>query len=1458
MWRRIKWVLKWLRRLLTAAFVLLLLAIGFVFAAAHTSWGREKLRAEAESRLQDAFPGGAKIGSVEGVPWGELTLRDVELDAKDGKPMVTIGRLTVELSMRALLDKTVRLERLEVDDVAIEIRQQAPEPDKPPEPPSPPSGPGWAFEVPRIQVDHARVRLADAASEPIEITDISLGASATRSSTGAVSGKIAVNGTWRKEPVLVTAVADYANDALSIPYATITAHGATVAALDAHVAEDALGGVLQIQVPRSTVAELAPSVPLPGDVLVMITGDGSHVAVQGSVGPANLFVSGHVDLDKRIVSALATVTSEDLFAATLGNVAGRGTVAVALEATPARVRGIIGANGAVEDPAESEAFVAFDLTRAMVKSAAPTVKAGEQKFTIDTWAAGTRAGVVHATAGAELTRQGEDVAVERARVDASGSNVENTRGRVAVHLDAHGKLLPILALSVEGYADGDRIAANGATVGEVHATITHALVAATTSGHVSLRATRVASGPVVLPSVRVDSDVWMRGAGAVNFDDIVHSIQTQVGTWSGSGGRITVDPDRIDARGLRTGTAGSSITVTAATYFPGTQDLVAALDVKQVALAAALPDAKGMVDGTIKVQRKSLAWSGGVHASARGVQIAGLQGELSKLPVDADLDVSLSGRRVKLTAHATNTSVGDVDLAATVDGPRDLADPLAWKRLDRRAIRTAQLDVPRFDSAPLGIPQATGTGTASLAITDGELRGEVHARGVTAGPEVLDGDLQIQPDGRDEIAATASVLLPANVRPRAIAHLEVPVRVFDPATWKAIDRRALQGAEIHLDDTQFDPQMAFAFGLDLPYRGRVSLTVDVAPAATSASFVADLGAASGGAILLPLDARVTGGIDPQGAHATAELGITGASGVLAQVEVSSPLTPNQVVAQQLAGVPVTGRLELLEVPAADLLAIIGRRDVMSGKVAASVTLTGTIDTPTGIAKASLVNIVVAPPVAGREPAKLTDLDATVVWTGTAGHIEVIGHEANGGELHAVADGRPDRAFDSLEATFDAKSFDLAPLTAFAPGQLAAATGTLTVPSLHYDPVAHRITGSGDIAKASLPLTNAIGTVYDAGVHFDIAGDTVHATVDGKLGSGTAHLTSTVMLQGPFPKTVDAKMTLAHVSPIGTIQPVIDADVAAKMARDATTGKWTGDVYVDNGVMNVSLKLRDELLVVGAPDDMIFVDAPPKPRTDKEIHVPRPEDAYVDINVHISPVQVEAHDHRAVSPVGDAHGVAEGTLRITYGEEGIGIEGRMFADRADVDLVGRRYDVEIAELAWDGPLYPLVNVRISHTFPDITLFVTIEGRAPDEMDVTPSYDGTGTYSRDQLIGFLFGGDPGGDPANAARDAATGAATAALSQLALNNEFARRLNRELPIKISTLRYSPSSATSSASVEIGSWLTPKLYVAYRQHLEALPTENINEGALEYYFVRRVLLDANAGDRQYDGADILYRLRW
>jgi autotransporter translocation and assembly factor TamB len=221
---------------------------------------------------------------------------------------------------------------------------------------------------------------------------------------------------------------------------------------------------------------------------------------------------------------------------------------------------------------------------------------------------------------------------------------------------------------------------------------------------------------------------------------------------------------------------------------------------------------------------------------------------------------------------------------------------------------------------------------------------------------------------------------------------------------------------------------------------------------------------------------------------------------------------------------------------------------------------------------------------------------------------------------------------------------------------------------------------------------------------------------------------------------------------------------------------------------------------------------------------------------------------------EVRGLANGKLTISIGDNReVGIVGNISLSRAVLDLFSRRYDVDKAALHFDGSTDPVLDIRITHDFPEVTTITEVRGRM-SKPQLTLSSEPS-TYSQAELLGFLLGGEPGGDR-EAAQSASERVAGAGASFI--GNQIGGYVKRALPIDIDVLRYEAATSTTSAAVTVGTWITDTLFLAYRQHLEARPDENTGEAELGWWIRRRLVLETRVGDRNVNSADLLWRRRW
>jgi translocation and assembly module TamB len=293
--------------------------------------------------------------------------------------------------------------------------------------------------------------------------------------------------------------------------------------------------------------------------------------------------------------------------------------------------------------------------------------------------------------------------------------------------------------------------------------------------------------------------------------------------------------------------------------------------------------------------------------------------------------------------------------------------------------------------------------------------------------------------------------------------------------------------------------------------------------------------------------------------------------------------------------------------------------------------------------------------------------------------------------------------------------------------------------------------------------------------------------------------------------------------------------------------WTADVLIDKGFVKIG-KTGEALKPVGTPEDLHIGLTKVKPRRaiapgDGPNAALAPTHPGLVAHVKINPVKVEAAEFRTT---------VHGTLDVTTDASTMGVTGSIEATSGDLDLFDRRYRIEQASVNFDGTIDPNLEVRIVHDFPDVTTVTEVRGRL-SKPDLVLSAD-PGMYSQSELLGFLLGGEPNGDPqSGSARDKATQVGSSIVA-----NQIGGYVKKALPFDIDVIRYEAASSTSSAAITVGSWITHTLFFSLSQHMSPMPYENSGEGTLEYWFTRRLELELTAGDRNVDGADLLWRKRY
>jgi hypothetical protein len=969
--------------------------------------------------------------------------------------------------------------------------------------------------------------------------------------------------------------------------------------------------------------------------------------------------------------------------------------------------------------------------------------------------------------------------------------------------------------------------------------------------------------------------------------------------WTGDGGKIVVDPREFSLANFSTKSGDGSIAASGS-MDRKTGDIAAKLDVDKLALAVLGPRYLGQVSVHADV-KKAATLSGTVDITGTGIALdePGLprrgsatewqRGVVDKThpPVDLAVKLVAKPRSVTVDAKASSPKLG----AATVDldlvAPSDVTDVVAWRRAGRDAIRTAKIAVSNVDLNQVAIVLAQPVDRIVLVPDNMKVLGHLYAYTrpkdatpvtvlkpqmagrldgeFTLTPTTAKGDFKIQkleiPQVRGlgqvtaelaidsptpkQIVPTITISAPQIGTVTTRAELAMPNNIFDANEWQKLGIKALHTATLRTTVISFDPAMLQRFGIQSSLRGRARVSVDLGEGLSTVKVVGDVADLRGSPIAQPVGAHLE--LNLVGKTTTAKLVMTTGGGrtTLLTVDAKVPLTIDELRVNPgaLATAPLEGTIEMKQTSAPALLAAFGRNEVTKGTLDAKVVLTGTIVQPKLVAHIAAQDLQSTPSALNQPTPVLKQLTLDATYDGNKATLKLLGDEGNGGTLDVEANLDP-RELKAGTAMIKAKAFDMKPLLAFAPDPGNGAKGildaNLTVKGL--DPTTAQITGELHLKNARMPIAPNVGTMRDGTVDVKIDDKQIVLAATGKLGHGDLKLDGTIELAGTNLSGGQAVLTLHKVSPIGAVEPEINAVITTKMSRQNEV--WTADVVIDKGFVKIG-KSGEALKPVGMPSDMRLggpkKQAPALSKDGPNAPPPPAKPALI-AKVTLKPVKVEASEFRTT---------VNGTLDVTVGET-MGVKGTIEASSGDLDLFDRRYRIERAAVMFDGTVDPNLEVRIVHDFSDVTTITEVRGRL-SKPDLVLTSD-PGLYSQTELLGFLLGGEPGGDPTSGtASDKA-----AALGSSIIANQIGGYVKKALPIDIDVIRYESATATSSAAITVGTWITHTLFFSVSQHLETRADENTDEGTLEYWFTRRLELELTAGDRNYDGVDLLWRKRY
>ncbi len=1473
-----KRALRWLKRIVLGTLALAIVAVIAALIVVHTEWGRRKIANQIEAALLESFPGGARVGKLEGSVFGTLVVTDIELSDMDHGPLIKVASVKLELSLLPLLTKTAYIDSLVVEDVVITKRKQAI-----PTPPPPPPG-SMFIEIPELEVRRISA-VIDTPQGPMTIDNGAATAAISILPGGYVTANANVAATWRERNVPITVfVGAQVGDLITVPFARVAIGGVELIATAVNV--DAMSGTVTVNATPAAIEKLVPGLKLPGNVnlraiTAVHTVEGIHAQFAGSVG--GTAIDGLVLANPLTGSARGVVSARgsDLGQLTGGHVQGSGTVVLAGMTDGVRIRATAVASGAVI-LADGEVTVEVGLRAPAVGTTgkASGAIAGHAIVAVD----GTtdRASLLVVAAGAGDTRlaiiggvrrEGDDVFIERTLVGA----------RTLDAAAASGGLAPVRgALFIDGFLEGprDKLAVGGtvrgsrivfedkriATLGarlsltiapgpgrrevrgSVHADIGGVINAGSPIGSFTVDAkarndgkievsgqARLAMAPVV-----VDASAIITMGDVVEIALGPHRVRTEKGELRGTGGTVSVSDREVVIRGVQTAPVGSGrgkITVDA-NVGKLTKDIDAKLTVRDIPASLIDPAYRGTASADLAITRQRMKWAG-----AGSVVVKQFSLTAETLAIDAEATVAVDGRRVVFAGHVANKTVGGARISVEVEGPADLTDAAAWMRIKRGELQSVTIGVERVDLAALTDHRIVGTADGALVITAGVPSGSLVIRGVPTPAGMVDADVTLSLTNAGFVDVLAKAKVGTLGGADAEIRLQIPDRVFDPAEWKALGPGVVHHATIRTTEVAFDGRLFAQFGIDAPYAGRANAEILVGAGGSSVDVTATLRGVHGGMIQRNVDIAVTARADAQGTNATVRV----TSGTLTLVDLpdaQSPVTLAAWIADPKAqlGSRVSGTLTIPRIPVRELLSVIGRVDVLEGTLEGKVVIAGTVAAPTGTASVDVLALRVKPRLISKPPPMLTALHLDASWDGKAGKVHVTAAEENKGSMEIEVSGRPDQ-LTSLQARLKIANFDVAPIVVFLPGPLVGARGKieadLTIKRI--DPSLGSVIGFLHVIDGRIPLSPTAGTLRAADLRIDLDDSGVDVKLTGKIGGGsvTATISTTDLV------TAKVRAEISRFSPIIGLAPIISGRVIGNFKREGLT--WVGDLTVSRASILVPEQSGNVLLDSVTPEDLIFVDrAIPLPKRAARA----PQRPFVIANVRLQSTRITMPELQVVGSI-------SGEVQVSVGET-IGLDGEIGVETATVVIAGHRYRVEVGQVAFDGTTDALIDFKIAHDFPDVTTYVQASTRLSQVDRVEPQFTSEpGIYTQGQLLGFFLGGAPGGDPSKQTAEAAVGFGASIASTVA------GKWLKKVPLVSRVLTRvqigcKPGAGQSSSSCTAGTWLSKKTYVTLEGRIDSRADENSSEAKVEYYWKRNRTVELTGGDRGFFGLDLLWRHRW
>jgi autotransporter translocation and assembly factor TamB len=550
--------------------------------------------------------------------------------------------------------------------------------------------------------------------------------------------------------------------------------------------------------------------------------------------------------------------------------------------------------------------------------------------------------------------------------------------------------------------------------------------------------------------------------------------------------------------------------------------------------------------------------------------------------------------------------------------------------------------------------------------------------------------------------------------------------------------------------------------------------------------------------------------------------------------------------QPLPDAPVTLSATLGGLDLRALAGLSNRFERVSGQLTGQVRLGGTLRAPSGQVDLSLTGAQV-------DALKLGPVEVHVRGDRTSQQADLRIEQLAGGSLTAHVE-RQGAGLDApIGARLQAKKLDIGLARPLSPwlrevgGRLdldLVARGSVQRPN----PRGQLTLRDGKLGVVGQPTLGAIQLAVQ------IQPDRIDITrLQARSGGGTLSAHGQVTLDGIQPR---------HVS--------IDAAAADFLlaANGLSGARLNGRFYLRGGMTPAEVQGT-----LGVPDASLWV---PKLETGRKLIKTRRRDEVVFVDReglaearkaeqmrvagHERGVDVQARIDTFFVRGKDMDFAVEGTVHAITAEDGrLALKGAISVRNGHINIQSNRFDIDRAVLTWNGDpdhLDPNLDIRLVHQFPEATVTLQLRGtpKKPKlELTSDPELDPA------QMVSLILTGQMAGAPSAGKFDP-----TAAISSMVLGR-IADKLAPQLGVDVirvgqrqQTDETGNVSGETDTSVEVGKYISERVYLSYVHVFGAGEHQNSNEANVEYRITRRWLLQTAFGDAGVGGLDLFWTYRY